>query len=380
MPPLQQLGGIPNLDLYAHFCPPLTDSATQLTLHPHISHGERIQNMMRLSGLLASCSIAACLFLGATSTLRADDKIQIAVIPKGTTHEYWKSIHAGALKAKEELKATGTDVEIIWKGPLQESDSTSQISVVEDMLNVGVGGIVLAPNDSSALTDVVDEAAKKNTPVVIIDSDIKTDNYKSFVATDNHKGGELAAQQLIKLLNGKGRVIMLRYAVGSASTEKREQGFLDGIKDAKDIQLVSSDKYAGATTDSAYQSAENVLAGLKNPDGTLAIDGIFCSNESATHGMLLALEDIKATGKVKFVGFDASEALDAGLKSGEINALVIQDPVNMGYVGVMTMVNAIHNKPVDKRIDTGVHLATPDNMNTQEIHDLLYPPLDKYLK
>jgi ribose transport system substrate-binding protein len=354
---------------------------------------------MRMPLFLTSCTLALTLLSGCgnndnttpPSTTNApvaagaptpsNATLKIAVIPKGTTHEYWKSINAGAVKAQQELKTEGTNVEIIWKGPITESDSTSQISVVEDMINVGVNGIVLAPNDSSALADVVDEAGKKNIPVVIIDSGIKTDNYKSFVATDNHKGGELAAQELIKLLNGKGRVIMLRYAVGSASTEQREQGFLDGMKDAKDIQLVSSDQYAGATSDSAYKSAENLLAGLKAPDGSLAVDGVFCSNESATHGMLLALEDIKALGgKLKFVGFDASEALDAALKSGEINALVIQDPVNMGYIGVMTMVKVIHNEPVEKRIDTGVHLATPDNMNTPEIHDLLYPPLDKYLK
>jgi ribose transport system substrate-binding protein len=355
---------------------------------------------MRLSLLLGSCALALTFLSGcgndssapttspatgattsaAGGAVPVGATLKIAVIPKGTTHEYWKSIDAGAVKAQRELKAAGTNVEIIWKGPLTESDSSSQISVVEDMINVPVNGIVLAPNDSSALADVVDEAGKKHVPVVIIDSDIKTDHYESFVATDNHKGGELAAKELIQLLGGKGRVVMLRYAVGSASTEKREQGFLDAMKGAPGIELVSTDKYAGDTTDSAYKSAENVLAGLKNSDGSLAVDGIFASNESATHGMLLALEDIKAlNGKLKFVGFDASQALDAGLKSGEINALVIQDPVNMGYLGVMTMVDAINHKPVEKRIDTGVHLATPENMNTPEIHDLLYPPLSKYL-
>jgi len=297
----------------------------------------------------------------------------IAVIPKGTTHEFWKSIHAGANKAAQE-----TGCEIIWKGPVKEDESASQIAVVEDMINTGVSGIVLAPNDANALARVVDRAAQQKVPVVIIDSDIKTDNYKSFVATDNHKGGEMGGALLAKLLGDKGKVIMLRYQEGSASTANRELGFLDEMKKHPNLQLVSINQYGGATGDSAQKQAENLLAAYKNADGSLSIDGVFTPNESTTFGMLRALEAAKAAGKVKFVGFDASEKLVSALGAGEINGLVIQDPVNMGYLGVKTMMDVLNGKTVDKRIDTGVHLATPENVSTQEIKDLIHPPLDKY--
>ena len=262
---------------------------------------------MRWISLLTCCILLALLSISFGQN--APHPIKIAVIPKGTTDEFWKSIHAGAAKAQQEAQAAGAKLDIIWQGPVLENDSTKQIDVVENMMNAGVSAIVLAPNDADALADVVDSAAKKNIPVIIIDSDIKTDAYKSFVATDNYKGGQLAGQAMAKLLDNKGRVIVLRHDKGQASTEKREQGFLDALKPFPDIKIVSSDQYGGPTGDTSYKNAENLLAGFKNADNTLKADGIFASNEAATYGMLRALEDLKQAGKVKFIGFDASQAL-----------------------------------------------------------------------
>jgi ribose transport system substrate-binding protein len=339
-------------------------------------------------GLLASVALTvAALTLGfagcggdSTTPGAGAGVKKIAVIPKGTTDEFWKSIHAGAVKAQRELEAAGTKVEIAWQGPVVANDSAKQIQVVENMINTGVSAIVLAPADENALANVVESADKKGIPVVIIDSDVKTEKYKAFVATNNYKGGQLAGESLGKMLNGKGNVIMLRHDKGQASTDKREQGFLDAIKGFKDITVLSSNQYGGATSEMAYKAAENLLAGFKNEDGTLKADGFFASNEGATYGLLRALKDAKAAGKVKFIGFDASEALVTALKAGEISGLIVQDPVNMGYLGVKTAMNVINGKPVERLVDTGVHLATKDKMDTPEIHDLLYPPLDKYLK
>src|SRR5690349_20146339 len=175
------------------------------------------------------------------------DPYTIAVIPKGTTHEFWKSINAGAVKAQRELNDQGTKVDIIWKGPLREDDRDQQIQVVEGFTTRHVSAIVLAPLDSQALVKPVHNAIAAKVPVVIMDSDLKSDRYVSFVATDNFKGGQLAGEQLAKLLGGKGNVILLRYAAGSASTEARETGFLDALKKHPEIKLISSDQHAGAT-------------------------------------------------------------------------------------------------------------------------------------
>jgi ribose transport system substrate-binding protein len=205
---------------------------------------------------------------------------------------------------------------------------------------------------------------------------LKSDKQVSFVATDNFKGGQMAGEQLGKLLNGKGKVILLRYAVGSASTEAREAGFLDAIKKFPDIQLISSDQYAGATRESAYQASQNLL----NRFGR-EVDGVFCPCEPVTVGMLMALKNIgKTGGKVKVVGFDAGTQPLEALTKGDIQSLVIQNPMRMGYLGVKTLVQTLRGEKVEKRLDTGVHLVTPENMGQPEIKELLNPPLDKYLK
>jgi len=301
--------------------------------------------------------------------------LQIAVIPKGTTHEYWKSVHAGAVKAEQELQAAGTKVKIIWKGPLREDDRNGQTDVVETFVTQGVQGIVLAPLDSEALVRPAEDAVAKGIPVVVMDSALDSKKAASFVATDNHKGGVIAAQEMIKLLNGKGNVIMLRYAIGSASTEAREAGFLDEIKTAPGIHIISSDQYAGATVDTAYRSAQNVLARLGKQ-----VDGIFTPNESSTLGMRLAMKDINALGNVKLVGFDTSPELITALKANEIQGLVAQNPFLMGYDSVKTAVDAIDKKTVPASIDTGAVLITADNINTPDVQTLINPPIDKYVE
>lgn len=300
----------------------------------------------------------------------------IAVIPKGTTHEFWKSIHAGAVKAQQELSAQGTPVEVIWKGPLREDDRDQQIQVVENFTSRHVSGIVLAPLDSQALVNPVANAVQSGIPVVIMDSGLKSDKYLSFVATDNFKGGQLAAQYMGELLEGKGNVILLRYAVGSNSTEEREKGFLDAIAKFPGIKLISSDQYAGPTVETAYQTSQNLLNRFGND-----VNGVFGVCEPLTIAMTKALKDIgKAGGKVKMVGFDAGTQSVIDMKNGDVQGLVVQNPLLMGYLSVKTVTKHLQGEKVENRIDTGVALITPKNMEQPEMQELLHPPLDKYLK
>jgi ribose transport system substrate-binding protein len=329
--------------------------------------------------LLAFTAVALISFVGCTKPsgpTSSGKKLTIAVIPKGTTHEFWKSIHAGSNKAATELTSQGTQVEVIWKGPLREDDREQQIQVVEGFTTQGVNGIVLAPLDDRALVRPVEDAKRATVPTVIIDSGLQTDSIVSFVATDNRKGGSLAADRLGELLNGKGKVLLLRYAEGSASTTEREEGFLTEIKARfPGIELVSADQYAGATRDTAKRASENLLNRFGED-----IQGIFTPNESSTAGMLLALQDINKAGKVSFVGFDASQSFIDAMRAGQLHGIVVQNPFNMGYLGVRTMVDHLLGKTVEKKIDTGVMLVTKENLETPEVKTLLHPALDQYLK
>lgn len=307
--------------------------------------------------------------------IAADKNFTIAVIPKGTTHEFWKAIHCGAVKAQKELEGQGYKMNVIWRGPLREDDRDQQIQVVESFVNRKVDGIVLAPLDSTALVAPVESASNLKVPVVVIDSGLKTDRIVSYISTDNFKGGQLGAKRLVELLNGKGKVILLRYAVGSASTEEREAGFMDEIKKHPGITVISSDQRAGATRDLAYQVSQNLLTRFGRE-----VEGIFVANESSTVGMMMALRDIKkAGGAVKLVGFDAGTQSIEGLQRGDIQGLVVQNPVKMGYLGVMTVVEHAEKKKVTKKVDTGVVMVTKENMEQPEVKELLHPPLEKYL-
>ncbi len=314
--------------------------------------------------------VLAVAFAGCGGGRPSDRRKQIAVIPKGTTQEFWKAIHAGALKAAQER-----NVDIIWKGPIKEDDRDEQIKVVETFIGQGVDGIVLAPLDDTALVPVLKDASARHIPVVIMDSGVKWDGYVSFVATDNYKAGVLGAERVAEVLGGKGNVILLRYQEGSASTMEREAGFLDTIaKQFPQITVVSSNQYGGATTETAYSASENLLSTYKN------VQGIFTPNESTTFGMLLALDAAGRADRVKLVGFDASEKLIEALAQRKIQGLVLQNPLHMADLAVQTLLDGMAGKSVPKRIDTGEHMITPDNMKQPEMDALLHPPVSKYLE
>ena len=291
--------------------------------------------------------------------------LRLAVIPMGTTHEFWKAIHAGAQTAANEL-----GVEIIWKGPLKEDDLNEQVQIVETMIGAGVDAILLTPMDDRALIPPVVEAKKLGIPTVIFNSALSGDHHIAYVATDNRKGGVLAAERIGALMRGRGNLILLRIIEGVEGNRQREEGFLETIrKKFPGIKILSENQYGGITTETAYQTTENLLSRFHE------VDAIFTPNESTTFGCLRALEDQGLAGKVIHVGFDTSRKLIEALEKRELAGLVLQDPIRMGYDSVKTAIAYLKGEPYPKYIDTGVVMATPENMNQPEIRKLLVPDL-----
>ena len=334
---------------------------------------------MRRRFLQAGLGLAGSLILGACRKKSEPDgaaagtsKLRIAMIPKGTTHEFWKSVHAGGVKAAREL-----DIELVWKGPLKEDDLKSQVDLVDSFVAQRVDGILLAPLNDKALVAPVNRAAAGKIPVVIFDSALSGGSVVSFVATDNRAAGRLGGEHLVKLLGGKGKVVVLRYQEGSASTHEREEGCLDALRASSGIEIVSDNQYGGATTESAFSASESLLLAKKAADG--GVGGVFAPNESTTFGMLLALEKAKLGGKVHFVGFDASEKLVQAVRAGSIDGLVLQDPFQMGYLSVRAVVDRIRGKAVAPRTDTGAKLVHKENLDQPEIQAVVKPDLAKWL-
>ncbi len=291
--------------------------------------------------------------------------LRIAVIPIGTTHEFWKSVHAGALTAAREL-----GVEIIWKGPLKEDDRNEQIQIVETLAGSGIDALVLSPLDDRALMRPVAEARREGIPTVIFNSALQGQEHAAFIATDNFLGGTLAAREIGRRAGGRGRLIMVRLMAGVEGTTKREEGFLATLRaEYPGIEVVSENQYAGPSTETAYQTMENLLARF----GT--VDAVFTPNESTTFGCLRALQDHGLAGKIVHVGFDSSEKLIDALAKGDLAGLVLQDPVAMGYRSVKTAVAIVRGEPYAKTESTAVVMAVRDNMNEPAIARLLRPDL-----
>jgi ribose transport system substrate-binding protein len=322
------------------------------------------RNVLAVMAALGLLLAGACSGTTSRGQARAPEKLKIAVIPKGTTHEFWKSVHYGAAKAATEL-----GVEVIWLGPLQENDREQQITVLQNFITQGVDGICLAPLDSQALVPPVREAQREGIPVVIFDSGLDDKgSFVSYVATDNFHGGELGAECMAQLLQGKGNVILLRYTQGSESTTQREEGFLSKIKEYPGIRVISSDQYAGTSSESSLDKAQQLLNKFRGQ-----VDGIFCVNESSAEGMLGALEEAGVASEIAFIGFDSSPRMVQALRDGKMKGIVLQDPVTMGYMAVKSMVDHLRGTAVPERISTGEAVGMQANMDEPKMHQLLHP-------
>ena len=207
---------------------------------------------------------------------------KIVGIPRGTSHAFWKAVHAGARKAADEL---GT-VELIWQGPARAGDPLQQSQLVRNAVAARVDGIVLAPADAKALAGPVEEAAARGIPVVVIDSPLDSKTPVSSIVTDNHQGGVIAARRLAELIDREGNIILLRVDPGDASTEARAKGFSDTIaREFPKITYLSNTEYAGPTAESAEKKARSLATRFGDQ-----IDGIFCPNDTTTEGTLRALD------------------------------------------------------------------------------------------
>lgn len=312
--------------------------------------------------------LAGMLMVACAPTDRADvdeAKYTFAVLPKGLKHQFWLTVKAGADAAAAEYGA-----DIIWKGPPQETDVAAQISLVEDMISRKVDAIVLAACDQDGLVTVVEKAAAAGIPVITIDSGVKSDKPVSFVATDNVAGAKAAADALAGLIGGSGKVGMIPFVPGAATSQMREEGFREGIAAYPEIELVSV-LYSYSDVGKGMAAAEDMMTA--NSD----LRGIFAANESGAVGAIQALDVSGRAGEIKLVGFDASDRQIDALKSGTIQALVVQNPFEMGYQGVKAAVDYLEGREVPPRIDTGVTVVTAENMDDPEIKRLLDPSAEE---
>ncbi|HEY0701546.1 MAG TPA: substrate-binding domain-containing protein [Candidatus Acidoferrales bacterium] len=294
-------------------------------------------------------------------------ELKIAAVPQGSLHKYWRAMQAGAEKAVRDLKAESVDVQFLWKAPMREDDRDEQTKILESVLRQRLDGVLLAPFDSRTFVPLVDRAAADGTSTVVVDSALDSSRILTFIATDNEKAGGLAAERMAEVLAGLGKVVILRYQEGSASTRAREEGFRQRLSRYPEIKVMLSEEFAGATRASAKSASETLLA---RHGSDLA--GIFTPNESSTAGMVMALSGrASAAEPVAHVGFDTSDLYFDMLRTNKLKGLVAQDPFRMGELGVKAIADHARGKSVPRRIDTGAKMITSANMDSPEIVELL---------
>ena len=292
----------------------------------------------------------------------------IAVVPKGQLALFWQSVHAGAVRGAKE-----SGVEVSWNGPQAETDMDAQIRIIDDMLAKGVKAFVLAPQDRDQLNNKI-EAIHKRMPIVIMDSGCSTKDYTSFVATNNRRGGEMAGEEMLRLIgNGSGEVAMIRNVPGAASTTEREDGFKAAIAKNANVKLVD-EPFCNGDAGVAAEKAGALMVAHPN------LAGFFGSAEPAAVGIQNALVSNNKAGKLKFVGFDAGKDLKDGLDAGRIDALVVQDPVEMGRLAVVTAAKALKGEEVPREQPMEPTLVTQQNKSDPKIKLLLTPDISTELQ
>ena len=301
--------------------------------------------------------LSAILFVsGIVKKIRAtEDKGKqkvVAVIPKGTANMWWATVYQGALKAAKEH-----NFRILWAGPEMETDRERQIQAVDDALVQNVDAIVLGPNDFKALARSVGKIADRGIPCIIIDSPVNSDRYDAFAGTDNYDGGAEAARRLAKAIGGKGNVILTHFVQNSASTEERARGFKETLKKEFPGIRLAAEQYTLGTVEDARQKTTDMLTKNKN------IDGVFAVNHPSSVGAYKALQAQNLTGKIKYVGFDSDPVLLEGIGHGEVEALIVQNPFEIGYRGVNLAADRLAEKKVARKNNVPSMVVDKQNLD-----------------
>jgi ribose transport system substrate-binding protein len=287
---------------------------------------------------------------GGATPAPASAETVIAFVPKAMDSEFWLTVAGGAKKAA----ATRPDVKLVVVAPDREINVDQQVSILEDQIRRGVKALVVAPAGSAQVLSALEQAAERNIPVILVDTDAPFDKKLSYVGTDNRKGGQLAAKCLIDKLAGQGEVALIHGVPGNESQDERAKGFLEAIAAVPGLKVVAKQP-ANSERSLGLTVMENILTAHPN------VKGVFATNDQMALGAMEALEARNLRGKVAIVGFDATKEAVQATVDGRLAGTVAQSPSAMGEKGVLAALDAIAGKPVEKRIDTGTDLVTAAN-------------------
>lgn len=310
--------------------------------------------------LLKTCLAVSALALTAAGAQAGE----IAVIVKTTNSNFWQNVNLGAQAAIEGQ----SEHTLSFDGPAAESAVADQVSLVENAINRGVAGLVLAPSDPEALIPVVQRAYESGIPVVIIDSALgegAEGAFQAFLSTDNCAAGEQVAKRMIDEAGTTGKVGIMSYVAGVGSEIGRVGCFTTYLQENSDLEIVGP-LYSQSQMANALNQTTDMLA--SNPD----LVGIFGANEPTAVGMGRAIEQAGKAGQLTALGFDGNEDLQQFVRDGVLTATAVQGSFAMGEMGVQTVMDILAGETVEPFINTGVVMVEKANIESDEARNVLY--------
>ncbi len=284
----------------------------------------------------------------------------VATISMGYQHEYWQAVRLGTERAAEELGIRTT-----YEAPPSEDMVDLQINMVENAIQTKPDGLLLAPLDAEALVPYIKKAVDAGIPVVLFDAGANTDIYSSLVATNNMNAGAIAAKHMIEELDNSGTVGLIVHSATDQSAMKRRDGFLDYMEKNSEITILPP-VYSGGD----HEESANLMVDLlrANP----GLDGVYATNEGSAVGAAIGAKEAGKAGQITIIGFDSGAQQIAFLRDGTIRGFVSQDPVQIGYLGIMAIYDILQGKQVEKEIDTGAVFVDLTNIDDEHVQQIIY--------
>lgn len=316
--------------------------------------------------LIAALCLILCIFgscRAADGDLRTDrSKTYVAVITKSTTSQYWKTTFAGANAASAEY-----NLEVTFDGPENEEDYETQNSMIRSAVDKGANAIVFSAVDYNANASTIDEAVEAGVKVVVIDSDVNSNLVSCRISTDNYKAGQMVGEAVLNGDEERFKVGIVNFDKNSENGQQREKGFRDAVKGNSRVEIISSIN-VNSTTEEAKSATEKMLE--DHPD----INIIVTFNEWTSLGVGYAVQDLGMASDIRVVAFDSNVVSVGMLETGEVDALIVQNPYAMGYLGVEYACMLINGEKIKETdIDTTTTLITRENMYEPDNQKVLFP-------
>lgn len=321
---------------------------------------KRAAKLLFIIVLLMACALVLFGYVRKKSGQSAQ-KYKVAVIAKSTESAFWKSVFAGA-------NAAGTEynVELSFQGPETEEDYETQNRMIEQAVADGVSAIVFSAVDYNANAKAIDEAAKKGIKIVVIDSDVNSDAVSCRISTDNYAAGQMAGRAALLCPEEKLYVGIVNFDEKTANGQEREAGFRDVVEKDERVAYIETKNVLSTTEDARQKTSE---LWRERPE----INVIATFNEWTSLGVGWAIRDLGIKDKTTVVAFDSNVVSVGMLETGEVDALIVQNPYAMGYLGVEKAYQILTGQKLSgEKLDTATTMVNRDNMFSEECQKILF--------